>query len=149
MERTDHHRGGRPTDVTHTNKKNSYLGHLCDTRYGTLLRSSAARRQDPRKAHSRQARFCRHRHTGQELEPVEILIGLEDRQQVRAAMNLLNGQDREILFLKHAENWTYDQICKHTGITRDKVIYRIRRARSRLKTGLSSVNLKSEHKHES
>ena len=88
------------------------------------------------------------RRTGTSREPVEILIGLEDRQQVSAALETLNGQDREILFLKHAENWTYDEICERTGITKDKVIYRIRRARSRLKTGLSSINLKSEHNNE-
>ena len=71
-------------------------------------------------------------------DPVQLLIGLEDQQQVRSALANMSGQDREILWLKHAEKWTYDQICDHTGISRDKVIYRIGRARRRLKLHLNA-----------
>ena len=71
-------------------------------------------------------------------EPVLILVNRENKRAVRQALEQLGGQDREILFLKHAEGWTYDEISRHTGITKDKVIYRIGRARNRLRNAICS-----------
>ena len=73
-------------------------------------------------------------------EPVAILMSRESRQMVKRAMQRLGGQDREILILKHAENWTYEQISKHTGLSREKVVYRLGRARDRLRRTLCSLN---------
>ena len=73
-------------------------------------------------------------------DPAALLMELEDSRRVQNALSKLCGQDREMLLLKHAQQWTYDQICNHTGISKDKVIYRIGRARKRLKAALSEEN---------
>jgi len=66
--------------------------------------------------------------------PFEQLMRNETSFQTCAALSQLNGPEREILVLKHVENWSYEQISKHTGISRDKVIYRVTRARKKFKT---------------
>jgi len=70
-------------------------------------------------------------------DPLDWITSSEVHQQVRDAMQKLSSQDREILMLKHTENWTYQQISQHLGISMDKIVYRLNRARMRLRSKLS------------
>ena len=70
-------------------------------------------------------------------DPLDWITSLEAHQQVRDALAKLNSQDREILLLKHVESWTYEQISDRLGITYDKVVYRLSRARDRMREQLS------------
>jgi RNA polymerase sigma-70 factor (ECF subfamily) len=51
----------------------------------------------------------------------------------------LSAQDREILMLKHSERWTYREIAEYLGISADKVVYRLARARARLRQRLQAT----------
>ena len=70
--------------------------------------------------------------------PLEWILSQEAHDLVRKAMAELTPRDREILMLKHSEDWTYQQIADHIGISRDKVIYRLERARKRLRAQLGN-----------
>ncbi len=70
-------------------------------------------------------------------DPAEWVCRNEAHELVRQAMRRLTPQDREILLLKHVEAWTYEQICDRLGISYDKVVYRVSRARNRLRSNLA------------
>ena len=72
-------------------------------------------------------------------DPLIWLAQQEIHQHVRDALEKLSAQDREILMLKHSEQWTYRQIAEFVGISNDKVIHRLARARSRLRQRLLAV----------
>ena len=69
-------------------------------------------------------------------DPLEWMTSREIHGRVQEAMNELGQQDREILMLRHTEGWTYQQIAERIGMTIDKVIYRLARARKRLRQRL-------------
>ena len=71
-----------------------------------------------------------------QIDPATWLIKQEAHDLVRQAMRQLSAQDREILMLKHTESWTYSQLSSHLGISKDKIIYRLARARRRLRKKL-------------
>ena len=68
-------------------------------------------------------------------EPNALHWLLQDEQKklVTEALQQLRPQDREILSLKYAENWTYQQLSDHLGATTGTIEYRLIRARKRLR----------------
>jgi RNA polymerase sigma-70 factor (ECF subfamily) len=68
-----------------------------------------------------------------EVDPLVWLIVAETRSRVRDSLECLCGQDRELLMLRHVQRWTYQQVADHLGLGVDKVIYRLARARKRLR----------------
>ena len=76
------------------------------------------------------------------IDPAEWICKSEAHDLVREAMQKLAAEDREILMLKHVEGWTYEQISDCLEITYDKVVYRISRARDRLRKQLANSNFK-------
>jgi RNA polymerase sigma-70 factor (ECF subfamily) len=68
----------------------------------------------------------------------------EAHDMVRQSVKRLSPQDREILLLKHVEGWTYQQISERLRLTQDKVIYRVSRARGRLRKQLAALDFQSE-----
>jgi RNA polymerase sigma-70 factor (ECF subfamily) len=72
-------------------------------------------------------------------EPLDWLLAQERSRLVRVAMERLARRDREILLLKYAENWSYQQIAEHLGVTQSAVEARLHRARARLRTELAAV----------
>lgn len=66
------------------------------------------------------------------IDPGEWVIANESTNQLESALDQLGPRDREILLLKHSQDWTYQQIASHIGVSIDKIIYRIKRARERL-----------------
>lgn len=76
-------------------------------------------------------------------DPAEWVCRDEAHELVRRAMKNLSPQDREILLLKHVESWTYQQISDRLGISYDKVIYRLSRARNHLRKRLMRNEIES------
>lgn len=68
--------------------------------------------------------------------PLEWMVHLEREEQVRDAMRGLDPKDREILMLKYAERWSYEDIAKHTGAKLKTIEYRLMRARKNLRKAI-------------
>lgn len=75
------------------------------------------------------------------LTPADWVCRNEAHALVRQAMQNLSPKDREVLLLKHVEGWTYEQICDCLGITYDKVVYRVSRAKNRLRKQLALIEV--------
>jgi RNA polymerase sigma factor (sigma-70 family) len=73
------------------------------------------------------------------VDPLDWLLARERSQLVRVALERLANRDREILMLKYAEQWSYQQIAEHLGATQSAVEARLHRARARLRTELAAV----------
>ena len=68
--------------------------------------------------------------------PLETMLADDRGKAIRDALAQLNGRDVEILNLKYAHGWSYEQISKTLGINNGKVVYRLRIARDRLRAQL-------------
>lgn len=77
-------------------------------------------------------------------DPLTWLARTEVHEQVRQALALMCAQDREILMLKHSEQWTYRQIADYLGLTMDTVVHRLARARNRLRKQLVQFDIDGE-----
>jgi RNA polymerase sigma-70 factor (ECF subfamily) len=88
-----------------------------------------AQRFRPSEANNRQA------------DPMAWLLAEERRTQVRLAMSRLPKRDAEILLLKYNEDWSYDTLAKHLGISQSAVEARLHRARQRLRTELALLDV--------
>ncbi len=69
-------------------------------------------------------------------DPLRWLLNRERRRLVRQALDCLARKDREILLLKYAQNWKYQQIADHLGISFSAAQTRLHRARERLRDAL-------------
>ncbi len=70
-------------------------------------------------------------------DPLKWLLGKERQQSIRFAFESLPELDRQILILKHAENWSYQQLADRLGVSLHTVEYRLLQARKRLRAELS------------
>ena len=73
------------------------------------------------------------------LDPLVWLVAEERRLLVRRALTHLRGGDTEILLLKYVQQWTYQQIAEHLGVSATAIESRLQRARSRLRSVLDRV----------
>lgn len=73
--------------------------------------------------------------------PLGWLLAEERRGQVRNAMARLPRRDAEILLLKYTESWSYRDISKHLGISESAVEARLHRARGRLRSELTAMEV--------
>lgn len=71
-----------------------------------------------------------------QVDPLDWLTRAESHDQIRTAFEQLGPQDKEILLLKHTEGWSYQEVSLKLGISIDKVIYRLGRARKRMRNAL-------------
>ncbi len=78
---------------------------------------------------------------GRTPDPLEWLLSEERRKLVRVAMRQLPDGDAEILLLKYTEGWSYQQIAKHLGVTDTTVESRLHRARARLRSELTALEV--------
>jgi RNA polymerase sigma factor (sigma-70 family) len=69
-------------------------------------------------------------------DPLGWLLASERATKVREAMARLPNRDSEILMLKYNENWSYQALADHLGISHSAVEARLHRARQRLRTEL-------------
>ena len=70
-------------------------------------------------------------------DPLKWLLGKERQQSIRLAFDSLPELDRQILILKHTENWSYQQLAERLGVSLNTVEYRLLQARKRLRAELS------------
>jgi len=77
------------------------------------------------------------------LDPLSWLIAEERRKLVRQALARLTGRDAEILLLKYTEDWNYNQVAAHLGISHAAVEARLHRARGRLRQELAALEVTS------
>ena len=58
---------------------------------------------------------------------------------MRVALERLSERDAEILLLKYTENWSYQQIADHLGVSHSAVESRLHRARKRMRAELAAM----------
>ena len=68
------------------------------------------------------------------------LLANEQRDLLRIAVQSLSQQDREIVLLKFARNWSYKQLGERFGIAERAVEYKLVRAKQQLRTELQRLN---------
>ena len=78
-----------------------------------------------------------------ELDPLGWLLADERRQLVRIAIGRLPKRDAEILLLKYTEDWSYQDLAEHLGVSHSAVESRLHRARGRLRSELAAVEITS------
>jgi RNA polymerase sigma-70 factor (ECF subfamily) len=74
-----------------------------------------------------------------ESDPLGWLMAEERREQVRKAMSRLAPRDAEILMLKYTEDWSYNALAEHLGISHSAIEARLHRARQRLRDELAVI----------
>lgn len=74
-------------------------------------------------------------------DPLGWLMADERRSLIRRAMGQLPPRDAEMLMLKYNEGWSYQQIAKHLGTTENSVESRLHRARARLRSNLTALQV--------
>lgn len=74
-------------------------------------------------------------------DPLTWLLDRERASAVRAALAELKAEDREILLMKYAENWSYGQIADQLGISHSAVEARLHRSRQRLRREIEKNEL--------
>ncbi len=76
-----------------------------------------------------------------EEDPLGWLLADERRQLIRTAMSRIPERDAEILLLKYTEDWSYQEIAEHLGISPSAVQARLHRARQRLRSELAALEV--------
>jgi RNA polymerase sigma-70 factor (ECF subfamily) len=74
-------------------------------------------------------------------DPLGWLLAKERRGRVRTAMTRLPRGDAEILLLKYTEDWNYQELAEHLGVSTSAVETRLHRARQRLRTELAALDV--------
>ena len=62
---------------------------------------------------------------------------MERQALVRHSLGRLHSRDREMLLLKYTQQWSYEQIAEHLGVSHSAVESRLHRARQRLRHELT------------
>lgn len=84
------------------------------------------------------SRYGDHERQGRcEPDPLQWILQQERGELVRRSLQHMHRRDREILMLKYGENWTYQQMAAHLGLSVSAVEARLHRARVRLREMLS------------
>ena len=78
-------------------------------------------------------------HDRRALDPLEWLLADERQSLVRDAIGRLPRREVEILLLKYTENWSYEQLAQHLGVSESAVESRLHRARAKLRRELTAV----------
>jgi RNA polymerase sigma-70 factor (ECF subfamily) len=72
-------------------------------------------------------------------DPLDWLLADERRRLIRRAIERLPDRDAEILLLKYTEDWSYQQIAAHVGVSRSAIEARLHRARGRMRRELAAM----------
>jgi len=76
-----------------------------------------------------------------EPDPLSWLLAEERRRLIRSALKRLPKRDAEILLLKYTEDWSYRELADHLGISQSAVQARLYRARARMRTELTALEV--------
>ncbi|HWL09018.1 MAG TPA: sigma-70 family RNA polymerase sigma factor [Planctomicrobium sp.] len=74
-------------------------------------------------------------------DPLQWLLGREHQQAVRHCLTQLHETDRDILMLKYAENWTYQELADRLGVTVHTIEHRLLKAKKRLRQLLQQAHV--------
>lgn len=74
-------------------------------------------------------------------DPLEWLLTEERRALVRVAVARLPKRDAEILLLKYTQDWNYQALADHLGISESAIEARLHRARKRLRSELAAMHV--------
>ncbi len=74
--------------------------------------------------------------TSSEAGPLDWMLSRESNEMLQKTLNHLGDQQREILMLKFSENWSYQQLADHLGISVRAVEHRLLKARKLLRASL-------------
>jgi len=74
-------------------------------------------------------------------DPLDWLLADERRRLVREALQKLHRRDAEILLLKYTEHWSYRKLAEHLGVSHSAVESRLHRARQRLRSTLTAMQV--------
>jgi RNA polymerase sigma-70 factor, ECF subfamily len=75
-----------------------------------------------------------------ERDPLDWLLADERKRMVRQALSQLPPRDAEILLLKYSEDWSYNQMAEHLGLSTSAVEARLHRAREKLRRALRQLD---------
>jgi RNA polymerase sigma-70 factor (ECF subfamily) len=73
------------------------------------------------------------------IDPMEWVLDVERREAVRAALEALPAEDREVLRLKYLDGLRYRELAERLGLDLEAVEYRLLRARRRLREQLHDL----------
>jgi RNA polymerase sigma-70 factor (ECF subfamily) len=109
--------------------------------YRLAVRKSLLHRRKAGRERRRFSRVARESASQQEQrDPLQWLLADERAEQVRAALERLTDRERELLLLKYTEDWSYQQMAEHLGLSASAVESRLHRARQRLRDQLRTLN---------
>jgi RNA polymerase sigma-70 factor (ECF subfamily) len=74
--------------------------------------------------------------SAREPDPLGWLLADERKAIVRQALESLRPRDAEIMLLKYTEDWSYQQLAEHLGLSVSAVEARLHRARHKMRTAL-------------
>jgi RNA polymerase sigma factor (sigma-70 family) len=75
-----------------------------------------------------------------ERNPLEWLLADERQAMVREALSRLPRRDAEVLLLKYSEDWSYQEMAAHLGLSTSAVEARLHRARAKLRRALHQLD---------
>lgn len=75
-----------------------------------------------------------------EPDPLDWLLADERKAMVRQALGRLPRRDAEILLLKYTEDWSYQQLAEHLGLSISAVEARLHRARQKMRRVLHQLD---------
>lgn len=73
-------------------------------------------------------------------EPLDWMLNQESDRNLGRCIEQLDDGEREILMLKFTENWSYQQLADHLGVSVRAVEHRLLKARKNLRTLLVTSN---------
>lgn len=73
-------------------------------------------------------------------DPLGWLLADERQTLVRQALANLNPRDAEIMLLKYTEDWSYQQLAEHLGLSISAVEARLHRARQKMRQALHRLD---------
>ncbi len=85
----------------------------------------------------RGAQGFRDRQGFRDADPLDWLLAVERQSLVRQSLGRLHHRDREMLLLKYTQQWSYEQIAQHLGVSHSAVESRLHRARQHLRHELT------------
>jgi len=75
-----------------------------------------------------------------EPDPLGWLLADEQKGIVHQAMKTLPPRDAEIMLLKYGEDWSYQQLAEHLGLSVSAVEARLHRARQKMRQALCKID---------
>lgn len=75
-----------------------------------------------------------------EPDPLGWLLAEEQQAMVRQAIDTLPRRDAELVLLKYTEDWSYQEIAEHLGLSVSAVEARLHRARQKMRQALCKLD---------